>query len=135
VRPDLRKWWLKVATPTGSPYVSAGATTLCFLGSFYLTGQMHSLYIFTAFRALVQLIAAIALIRACRIVGGTEWLLWLAPVAIELAFWPKVVFAIVHYTLWYPYWNGKAFVYPGVFIAGLLLSRRRYVTYLRSLSV
>jgi len=122
-----------VLVPRRSPYVWAGAATLCFLGSFYLTGQVRGISFLVAFRAVVQATAAIALVRAYRTVGGMEWLLWLAPVAIELAFWPKVLLDIAfHYTLWYPYWNGRALVYPAAFIAGFLLSRRRYLTYIRS---
>jgi len=130
----VEKLKLKVSRPRGSPYIWAGATTLCFLGSFYLKGQIRAVYVSAAFRGSVQIAAAIAVVRAYRTVGGIEWLLWLAPIVIELLFWPKILFHILFgYSLWYPYWSGKAFVYPLVFVSGLLLSRRRYLTYLRFL--
>jgi len=79
--------------------------------------------------------AVIALVHAYRTIGGIEWMIWLAPVAIELAFWPRFLFFVLfHYTFWYPWWEERALIYPPLFIAGLLLSRRRYASYLRSAS-
>jgi len=126
----LRKGQVKVPRPGGSPYIWAGATTLCFLVSFYATRS-----VLVPLRVLVQVMAVIALVHAYRTVGGIEWMVWLAPVAIELAFWPRFLFFVLfHYAFWYPYWDERAIIYPPLFIAGLLLSRRRYASYLRSAS-
>jgi len=124
----LRDAWICAARIRGSPYVWAGATTLPFLVSFYITRG-----VFMFFRLLLEVMALIVLVQAYRTVGGVGWILWLAPILTELTFWPRLLLAVVfHYTFLYPLWDERALAYPALFTAGVLLSRRRYSAYLRS---
>ncbi len=103
-----------------SPYVFSGGAMVFFLACFYLwyTGPF---------------LAVVALVHAYRTIGGIDWLTWLMPVVIELAFWPRLLIdALSGYAFPYPPYDLRALIYPPLFIAGLLLARRRYATQLRS---
>jgi len=123
-----------------SPYRWAATTMLCFLILFYAHPEILSflalsqalVYSIVLLRALAAMCAIIALLHEYRTAGGVEWIIWLAPPVVELAFWPRLLSTVLlQYYLWYPSWSSRALVYPLLLVAGLLLSRLRYPAFLR----
>jgi len=104
-----------------------------FLASFYiLVTSPFTPHTFLTFRLLASVLAIVAVVNAYRKVGGIEWMIWLSPVIVELAFLPRLVICILFdYTFPYPQYASRALIYPPLFIAGWLLSRWRYANYLR----
>ncbi len=126
-----------------SPYRVAATAMLCFLILFYIHPEILSflamsqafVYSLVFLRTLVAIVAIIALLHAYITVGGVEWIIWLAPAVIELAFWPRLLLTVLfQYYIWYPSWSSRALIYPLLLVVGFLLSRRRYLAFLRSAS-
>ncbi len=116
-----------------SPYISSGGAIMLSLASFYiLITNPFTPHTFLTFRLLASMLAIVATVNAYRKVGGIEWMIWLSPVIVELAFVPRLVISILFdYTFPYPQYASRALIYPPLFIAGWLLSRRRYANYLK----
>jgi hypothetical protein len=111
-----------------SPFIFSGGAMVFFLASFYL--WYHSPFL--TFGLLAGGLAVIALVHAYRTIGGIEWMIWLTPVIIELAFWPRLVIdALTGYSFPYPSYDLRALIYMLLFIAGFLLARRKYANHLR----
>lgn len=116
-----------------SPYVLSSAAMLCFLVSFYSRYLGFGLTFSRIGSIPVQFWALAAVVWAYRRIGGLGYLLWLAPVVVELLFWPRVALQIfLGISLWYPFWYETAYLYFAAFLFGLYLNRRRYAIHLLS---